>query len=285
MENAVEEYLKHLESHGRKPVTIKNVFRTLSAVEKILGRSGWTLAPEDASVEAFLAVRNAPGLLDTSRSTYVHVYSKYIRWATGRDLVKEADMLWSKPEITTRRWITDEEFRILWLNSADDPRLRVVLALGAWLGLRRTEIATVRWEDIHGDRIIIRGKGHGPDGKIVSVLIPPAVRKALDAWRPLCPAEAETIVASYQPREVSYNLGPQAIGKMLKELGRRCDIEFTPHSLRRLYATELDERDVSPVQIAQLMRHSNIQTTYCCYLKPNRVKLDKIAAGVGDGYR
>lgn len=61
-------------------------------------------------------------------------------------------------------------------------------------------------------------------------------------------------------------------------------MDLTTHSLRRLYACDLDEREVPPTQIAQLMRHESINTTYRCYLKPNPAKLDAIAMGIGAGY-
>ena len=285
MENAIEDYLNHLKRHGRKESTVRHVARTLTAIEAIISKDGMSLDPEEASVETYLTVRNAPDLLESTRVTYTSVYNAYIRHATGRDLGREADVLWSHPVATTRRWIDESEFRTLWTSAEDDPRLRVILAFGAWMGMRRAEIASARWSDIHGDRIIIRGKGHGPDGKIVSALMPPAVRKALDTWRPLCPPEAETIVAALRPQKESWELTPQSIAKIVRESGERCGIDLTTHSLRRLYATELDEREVSPVQIAQLMRHSCIQTTYECYIKPNQIKLDRIAAGFGEGYR
>lgn len=280
--DTVESYLSNLKAHGRREATITSYRSILAAVSKILAQTGRTLDPQDASTDAYISIRCAPGLTETSRRTYCDVYNRYIRAVTGRNLAEDANLLWGPMTAQTARWITDEQYRVLWDHA--DARGRVVLALGAWIGMRREEIAIVKWSDISGGRILVHGKGHGPDGKVVSMLIPPAVHKALEVWRLQCPAESEVIIASTQPKNGDWSMSPEGIAAIVKRLGACCGIDVTTHSLRRLYACDLDAREVPPTQIAQLMRHECIETTYRRYLRPNRAKLDEIAAGCGAGY-
>lgn len=281
--DAIEDYLSYLARHGRKAKTLRTYRTALNHADAILRAAGLPTDPFQADERTYLAVRNAPGLAETSRKTYASIYAAFVRWRTGRDLIAEADPLPQRPEPLTRRWITEPQYRILW--NAADPMERVILAFGAWMGLRRAEIATVRWSDISGGRLIVHGKGHGIDGKMVSMLIPDAVSRTLETWTRYAPKGAETIIATTdrwtgEPRPVS----PDTVGCIVHALGKSVGIDVSTHSLRRLFACELNEREVGPIEIAQLMRHESINTTYRCYLNPNRNRLDGIAAMMGTGY-
>lgn len=278
-DTTIRAYLDYLEQHGRRPNTVSTYRDCLRASAHILEGAGLSIDPAKGSVETYMTLRTAPSLADTSRRGYATMYSLYVRWATGRDLAKEADVHWARPQPLTRRWISDDQYRVLW--DAADTRIRVVLALGAWIGFRRFEISMARWTDIHeGNRIFVYGKGSGPDGKVVSLRMPPAVIKALDAWRAECPGNAEYIICTPKGKGVNAD----TIGRYVHELGKDVGINVSTHSLRRLFACDLDAREISPVQIAQLMRHESIETTYTCYLRPNPDRLEEIMDGVGAGF-
>lgn len=170
--DAIGEWQDYLRSHGRKNTTVESYGNILKTVSNILVRAGMSMEPGEASLRSYMAIRSAEGLLETSRRTYCTVYCRYVKHFTGMDLEEASDMLWAPARATSTRWITDAQFRILWEHA--DARQRVVLALGAWMGLRRAEIASVRWCDITDGRLLVHGKGHGRDGKLVSMLIPPA---------------------------------------------------------------------------------------------------------------
>lgn len=281
--DAIRDYLTFLEIHGRKKGTLEMYFYSLKKAYAMIEAAGLPTDPEEASELTYLAIRNAPGLAETTRKGYATVYAQFVEWRTGKDLRKEAYLLSYRPEPQTRRWITMEQFAVLW-READDME-RTILALGAFMGLRRFEIATARWGDIRNGRLTVHGKGRGPDGKVVTMLIPDAVERALAVWRRQTPPESDVIMTTYnkdtgEPRVLS----PDTIGDIVHRLGRRCGIDVSTHSLRRLFACELDDKGVSPIQIAQLMRHEEIDTTYQCYLRPNRTKLDSIAASMGGGF-
>ena len=55
----------------------------------------------------------------------------------------------------------------------------------------------------------------------------------------------------------------------MKKLGRRCGIDLTAHSLRRLFCTTLWDAGVDANTVRLMMRHQSLDTTMKCYIKAN----------------
>jgi len=82
---------------------------------------------------------------------------------------------------------------------AADPTQRMILILGGMMGLRRSDIAGLRDGDIDGNRMVIRGKGHGRDGLVSVMEMPPPVTRELDRyfrWREPYPQGRRTCGAA-----------------------------------------------------------------------------------------
>lgn len=194
--------------------------------------------------------------------------------------VREADILWNK--VDPERLFIDKGI-LADAMAVADARERLVLMMGAKMGLRRMEIANARLDDIMGDRILIWGKGHG-EGKPVRVLLPEAVREALREWMverdridPM--RKVPEIILSVCPGE-PHALTPDGIGGIMTILSNRCGHHITAHSLRRLYATTLHEDlGADIVDISTLMRHESIDTTKI-YIRANQSRLDALASRV-----
>lgn len=132
-------------------------------------------------------------------------------------------------------------------------RTRIMILLHSLAGLRVSEIATVKGEDIDRDaqRIHVVGKG----GK--------------HAWVPLHPILAE--VAETMPKtgwwfpgnrkRPGEHIRSKSVSDIIGQAMRRAGVSGTPHALRHWYASTLldDGADMRTVQ--ELMRHSSIQTT------------------------
>lgn len=164
------------------------------------------------------------------------------------------------------------------LDSIIGIRDAAIFALGAGCGLRRNEIATVRLADYDQSEgvLYITGKGN----KEREVYPPPSVEKRLKNWLDVRSGlEGETLFCvvrrggKIHPESA---LTADAVYKVLLRRARSAGItKFTPHDLRRTFATRLLEKGVDLNTVKTAMGHSNVQTTQR-YDKRDSKRLKKI---------
>lgn len=156
-----------------------------------------------------------------------------------------------RPERSPRPVADDELARLFSLPVKH--RTKGMLLLAALAGLRVSEIAKVRGEDIDlsAGRIHIVGKG----GK--------------RAWVPLHPmladyAQSMPAAGWWFPgnsRRPGLPIRSKSVSDVITNAMRRANVRGTPHSLRHWYATTLLEEGADLRTVQELMRHSSVQTT------------------------
>ena len=116
-------------------------------------------------------------VMESTARTYMSSFGKFIEYLTGNNPYTAAGISWNKAQIVNRKFIFREQWEKL--KAVAEPDEMLILMLGAGLGLRRAEIAGLRLDDIVGDEITIRGKGHGPNGKPAVMKMPGKLKDAL----------------------------------------------------------------------------------------------------------
>ncbi|MFQ5805025.1 MAG: tyrosine-type recombinase/integrase [Phycisphaerae bacterium] len=137
-------------------------------------------------------------------------------------------------------------------------------------GLRRGELATLRWGDLELDGtqpyLIVRAK-NAKNRKQETVAIRPDLANALQAWRSECgnPANSENVfnVPTSLVRILDNDLAVAGIPKTDAD-GRTIDV----HALRHTTATYLARAGVAPRTAQSIMRHSDIRLTLGTYTDP-----------------
>jgi integrase/recombinase XerD len=236
----IDDYCKYQTLRGFSPRTIE--------------RRRWSLQHLTAFV-APIPVEQATGpLLEEFLLRWASPQSRYsvrsdvhqfFRWAIRRDLaaVDPTDKI-EPPRLAVRaatQLRPDDLHRAL---LAADGDLRLMIALGAYAGLRISEIAALRGRDIGGGRLVVRG---GKGGKDRIVPLAPVLRRLLaDAPSgPLFP-----------------DIDGQGVGARIRRHFRRLGIEARPHDLRHSFVTEAAQRaGGNLVLVAQLAGHSSVVTT------------------------
>ena len=136
--------------------------------------------PRDINYHHIRRLRNTiTNLKQRTIRTYLNRLGKMLEFFYGVNPYHQADVLWF-PEATERDWIFKAQWKELW-NRADETE-RLILALGGGMGLRRSEIADIKNSDISGNVLSVRGKGSGPNGKAVTMQIPPTVMRCIDDY-------------------------------------------------------------------------------------------------------
>lgn len=191
----------------------------------------------------------------STAATYYSYLMSWHKWLVMMDHRSENPMHRTqtprRPERSPRPVADDDLIRLL--NTRVRHRTKVMIFLHALAGLRVSEIARVKGEDIDrsANRIHVLGKG------------------SKKAWVPLHPLLAE--LAETMPktgwwfpgnsRRPGQPIRSKSVSDIIGNAMRRAGIQGTPHALRHWYATTLlnDGADLRTVQ--ELMRHSSVQTT------------------------
>ena len=274
IEARADEYCDLLVRRGRKESTAKATRNAIRRCAEWLEAHG-VKEPEEVTPEDVAQLAQGLTGKESTRRQLVSGFAGYMRWMTGRDVVAQARLLWNPRGGESRTWITADEWRRMMESS--EPRERLILALGATMGLRRAEMCALDLDDVRGGVVRIKGKGHGPDGKEAEKPMSEAVRKALREYLEARPeSEEDALLLSVRGRRLDVN----AVYWLVRRAGRSAGLDVSPHTLRRLYATTLADVGTPLETIARMMRHESPETTMRCYLKADPRRMGEAQARV-----
>lgn len=198
------------------------------------------------NLETFLS---NPNLSKWSKATYHGHFKSFCDWATAAGLLAESPMAGVRkvrPPGGLPRPLAEADVARVLAVVQGEVRDWIMLALLA--GLRVSEIAKMRGEDVQQDGLYVEGKG----GTKVTLPCHP------DLWA----------MAQRYPRRGYWFPGPDGghvrsqrislvVGKVFYGLG----IDGSIHRCRHTYATRLLRAGVHVRKVQKLMRHANLETT------------------------
>lgn len=274
----METYLHWMETHGRKDLTVKDYRLQLTKVLRLLKNDGRPYLVREIRDEDIFWLDSM--LSETASEPVRHQYLRRLGnmslLLSDVDIVKKAGIMHNGVATGCKTYfITKDQFATLY-RSADET-MKIILILGAYLGLRRAEIASIKESDIHGNTVVIHGKGHGPQGKVRTMTMPPSVLEEIDRYRAYKEKdpwghEGIYLVEGGRGRKARHGITPSTIGRKMNDLKRETGIEFSTHSLRRLFATTAYyESDAKLVTIKNMLGHSKAETTYNRYIAPSKI--------------
>jgi integrase/recombinase XerD len=250
-DHPLDGYAQWMQSSGW---TARTVDQRLRRARKILERWPDPTGVTPGEIVEYLGWSEV--LKPTSRATYYNDTKAFFRWMTGLGLISANPMdsdLVVKPRPspgTPKPLSRDEEARAL-AFARGDVRAYLLLALRA--GLRASEIAAFRGEQIAEDFIILVGKGAKEAG----------IPTHPDLWH----------LAQEYPRRGAWFPSPYVPGKTVRgstvgiaisRLFRRQDVDIPTgsiHRCRHSYATNLLRSGANLRQVQELMRHASLNTT------------------------
>lgn len=258
IDDIVNGYAALLAERGVKDSTIKMRRYNLAKVLRKLEGLGLETDPSRMGAEEVRTVAWRIGLKESTARQYVSMIID-LCGEYGNDAPRRTRVLWNRTEPAVV-WITASDLRTL-LRAAG-PSERMALVLGAMAGLRCSEIADLRVDDIHRDSITVRGKGHG-NGLQMEQPIPPEVREEIRAymtWRSSAGIPSTRLIVWPNGYRDTDNLA-YSVYYRIRKLGDSVGVRVAPHALRRFYATAMYDQGVDLVTISKLMRHARIETT------------------------
>ena len=174
-------------------------------------------------------------------------------------------------------WLSAAQLIELFRSIPADPpiystRDRLVLALLAGCGLRRSEIADLtvaQWARVPGSNRTILKNIRGKYGRVRSVAIPLFVQKAIEQWieaAQIDDIDSRLVRGIFQSGSVSGSvsgsLSVSSIRKIVAAAGKQIGIPaLSPHDLRRTYARLAREAGAPLETIQHSLGHSSVRTT------------------------
>ena len=270
---AVDEYIAWLEMHNRRPRTVQsNKGCLLSMSKRVLDTLGDYTFDQIGEQEVNDLLQSFDGLSESTKKAYLETFGRLAAFVTGVNPVANAGLMWNKIEPTHRIFISAEDWPKI-KASAKSTTDKLILGLGAYMGLRREEMIRIRLTDIMGNVLLIQGKGHGIDGKVTAKEIPIPVLQYLNDYladRAKINPPHDQLLIRIDGKCPGKRMDGRSIRFACDMMGKRCGGYFTPHSLRRLYATTMYEAtgyDIAQTKIAT--RHVSADVLLNCYINVN----------------
>ena len=249
----ITEYLRYHDQQGKPPITRTEIQGFMSSLISA-GKS-----PQSANQSLSAIKRLAEVLVD---------YQLIDETTAARiERTKGMKVLGRK----TGSWLTERQAADL-VNNPDDSlrglRDRAVLAVAYGCGLRRTEIATLRFENLQyiapEDKWVFQVRGK--HNRTREIVLGRSVKVHLDRWIAAAELEAGYIFPAMDKNtEELYDqpMHPNTVYKIVKRNAEHLGLNAAPHDLRRSFALNSwkNGEGAHIVQIQKNLGHQSLATT------------------------
>ena len=140
-------------------------------------------------------------------------------------------------------------------------RDRLLLALFAYAGLRRSELLGLDWDDLDLDRRLIRVRVAKGGRQRVVPIHPGLVPLFLEYLETRLPLDQRALFVGIQGRRLTQTVLTQTFLRYARAAGVNTRKRITPHTLRHVFASELLHAGANLRQIQELLGHKHLDST------------------------
>ena len=275
MQDQIDDFIQFIAvERGLSDAYQMMVRRSLEVFSKWMGSQRQKTHPEQINIDdigEYLQYRKKHGLVAGSLKLIVVALRIWLRFLHGRGAVpKDVGEFLHLPRLRgirqrPKRAEDGKLVECISENSRDpfDLRARAMLELMYASGLRVTEVATVRLENLDLEEGMIRVLGKGKKVRII-----PVGRRALDALKNYLRFARTEFVKAGTSSEIFLSrrgrkLTRRRIAQIVAEVAKRAGLDENvyPHLLRHSFATHLLSNGAVFRVIQELLGHSDIGTT------------------------
>ena len=272
---AAFEYLLSLPSAESRKTMFANLKTAVSQLGMIIESFDWRVLREPlvtGIVAKMSAASYSPYTIGTALAALKGVAKRL--WMNGDLTTREYEMIRGVrcprgSRLQKGRALKPSELHVLFKSAKEEDSLRAhrdaaIMGLMSECGLRRAEISGLKYEwicmDPENPSLNIIGKGN----KERICMIPDGALALLTLWledRGDRPGPCFLRINKYG-EVVQEGLTPQRIYSITQDWAKKLGMEkWTPHDLRRTYASSLLDLGVDINTVREMMGHTNIQTT------------------------
>lgn len=221
------------------PATVRMTLVASRSVRDLVGVDVDSLDVDSAD-RWWALLRRSP----QTRASYLDGLRRYYQWRQLRHPDRgDPTRLLTRPVVRRRLPRPVSPAVVEHALAVSDQPVVTWLALAAWAGLRRSEVAALRPADVwvDGARLALRVRGKGGRERVVPV-----------------PPRLATLLASYDWPDVGVDTIYRGVRGALDAAG---DPAGAPHRLRHSYASELYSQSGDLLAVASLLGHASVSTT------------------------
>jgi site-specific recombinase XerD len=261
IKNLLPKFIKNLEDKGRSPSTILAYRADLEQlIEFLQGKNKVTAdATRPSDLEAFRDSLLAQKYTPKSVSRKLNAIKTFFRWLLSEKQVTtdpSKNVAHPKIEPSLPKFLSPLEYRALRDVVRDDVRIAAIVEVILQTGLRISEIANLKLNNIKDDHIRIEAYATQPER---SVSLNKPGREALDKYLKIRPKTDSPYVF------VSKNGNPLAVRNIRAAIDRymqKAEIpDYSVNDLRTTFLVENLKAGVDLVLLSQAVGHKRLSTT------------------------
>ena len=207
---------------------------------------------------SFLAKKDLTGV---ARARKLSALREYFRFLEGIGEIEKSPtngVETPKREKNTRQFLRSDEYTKMLSLAGANPRDYAILQVFLQTGIRVSELANLKIEDIDFIKPSITVRGKGKQEREIAL-----EKKGIHALKSYLAVRPESfstrVFLNYQGEPISERGIRKLVVKYRKEAG--ITKKASCHTLRHTFATYKAEKGVSPFQLQQWLGHANLNTT------------------------
>lgn len=247
----IELFKKHLLTEEKSTVTVEKYLRDVRAFFTFVGEEAVTKENVIEYKKNLIDKRYAVASINSMIAS-INSFFEFCGWV---ELKVKGIRKQKQIYCTENRELTKEEYRRLLAAAKEKPRLRLLLQTMCSTGIRVSELSYFTVEAVKMGEIVVACKS-----KTRTVLIPRALKKLLLRFSKQNQISSGIIFRTRTGRA----LNRSNIWKEMKEICKEAKVNESkvfPHNLRKLFARTFYKLEKDIAKLADILGHSNINTT------------------------
>jgi integrase/recombinase XerC len=265
LEKSLAVFLDALSGKNRSAATIRAYQTDLSQFMIFLHATSVLItSPQDVQKVdildyfSFLAKKDLTGVARARKLSAIREYFRFLEGLGRIDKSPTAGIETPKREKNTRQFLRSDEYTKMLSLAGANPRDYAILQVFLQTGIRVSELASLRMQDIDFLKPSVTVAGKGKVSREIAL-----EKKGIQALKSYLAVRPESLASRLFLNYKGEPISERGIRKLVVKYTKAAGItkKASCHTLRHTFATYKAEKGVSPFQLQQWLGHANLNTT------------------------